>query len=112
MVEGQGMVLIKLGGEIFGTTVSAIIGVVTASDNGALTVTAIGGVLTFAGLLVRQVVKSQDAVWKINAAKDVRIEELEERDHYRSWEFETLRFRYGERQMDPGPYVPRVKAGT
>lgn len=106
------MILAKLGGEIAGATTSAVVGIFAVSDNTALTVTAITAVLGFAGLLVRQVVVAQKAIWQIVSAKDARIAELEETDHYKSWEMEKLRFTYGERILDPGPYIPRKPAGA
>lgn len=112
MIEGSGLLAAKVAIEAVGVVAGTAAGVFAVTDNTAITVTAITAVLGFAGLLVRQVTSAQKYVWQIVEAKDKRIEELEDHDHYMSWEMEKLRFTYGERIIDPGPYMPRTKAGT
>ena len=103
---------VKFLGEIFGATTSAIAGVIAMGESTPLTAGAIVAVLGFAGLLVRQVVQSQQAIWQIVAAKDVEIREAQELNHYLQWELESMRYRHGERQVDPGPYIPRRSPTT
>jgi hypothetical protein len=101
------MVLVKALGDIAGATGSALLGIIAADGNNtAITITAIGAVLGFAGLLVRQVVQAQRAIWLIVRAKDEEIDRQREALHYSDWEKEKLRWSYGERPLDPGPYVP------
>lgn len=97
----------KMGGEILGATVSAVGGILAAGESAAITTSAIVAVLGFAGLLVRQVMTGQRAIWQIVAAKDREIQDEKDANHYLRWEMERLRYLYGERQVDPGPYTPR-----
>lgn len=109
------MLLVKALGEVAGVTGAALAAINGAVDNNtAITVTAIGAVLGFAGLLVRQVVLAQKAIWLIVKAKDEEIAEhkategeLREALRYSEWEKEKLRWTYGERNLDPGPYAPK-----
>jgi len=98
---------VKYLGEIGGAAISAITGVLAVGESTTLTAGAIVAVLGFAGLLVRQVVQSQQAIWQIVAAKDAEKADLQDTIHYLQWELESMRFRHGERQVDPGPFIPR-----
>lgn len=98
---------LKFLGEIAGAAASGIAGIMAVGESTALTASAIVAVLGFAGLLVRQVVLSQRAIWEIVASKDQEKADLQDANHYLQWELESMRFRHGERQMDPGPFVPR-----
>lgn len=94
--------------DVAGATGSAVVGIIAAeTNNTAITVTAIGAVLGFAGLLVNQVIRAQKAIWLIVRAKDDEIAGLRESLHYAEWEQQRLRWSYGERPTDPGPYSPR-----
>lgn len=101
------MLIAKVGGEAIGLTFSAMMGVFAAGESAALTTSAIVAVLGFAGLLVRQVVAGQKAVWEIARAMETRAEAAEEREEFVRWQLEHVRFRHGERPTDPGPFVSR-----
>lgn len=98
---------LKFLGEIGGAAASGIAGIMAVGESTALTASAIVAVLGFAGLLVRQVVLAQRAIWEIVAAKDQEKEAIQDENHYLRWELESMRFRHGERQIDPGPFIPR-----
>lgn len=100
---------VKVLGEILGAAAAATAGIFSAGASEAmpLTVTAIGAVLGFATLLVRSVLSSQRIYVEIVAAKDRELAERDDTIHYLRWEAERLRYRYGEREVDPGPYVAR-----
>lgn len=102
------MIALKLGAEVAGASLSALAGLLAASDGDSiLTGGAIVAVLGFAGLLVRQIVGNQRLYIDIVEGKDREIHERDETIHYLRWEMESLRYRHGERQVDPGPYTPR-----
>lgn len=101
---------VKILSEIVAATGSAVVGILAATDSTVITVTAIGAVLGFAGLLVRQVVVQQKAVWEIVTATKAEAESAKDEAHYAHWELEKLRYSYGERVIDPGPYTPRRDA--
>lgn len=103
------MPLVKVLSEIAGASFSALVGIFAATDNTLITVTAITAVLGFAGLLVRQVVVAQKAIWEIVKAKESEAEAAKDEAHYAHWELERLRYAYGERVIDPGPYSSRGK---
>lgn len=104
------MILVKLGAEVLGAAGSAIVGIVAAGESTTLTASAVVAVLGFAGLLVRQIVNNQKLYIGIVAAKDNEIAERVAEIHYLRWEIESMRYRHGERTIDPGPYVPRARA--
>lgn len=106
------MIVLKLGGEILGVTASALTGLLAVGESTALTSGAIVAVLGFAGLLVRQVTSNQKLYIGIVASKDHDLAERDETIRYLRWELESMRYRHGERQVDPGPYVPRVTLPT
>lgn len=103
---------LKFLGEIGGAAASGIAGIMAVGESTALTASAIVAVLGFAGLLVRQVILAQKAIWEIVAAKDQEKAELQEANHYLQWELESMRYRIGERQVDPGPFIPRRRPST
>lgn len=94
-----------------------LIGVTEATP---LTYGALAATLGFTGLLVRQITTNQKVYVAIVAAKDRELA-MKEWQHRRDrwddaerlsearWEAEKLRYTYGERQLDPGPYVPRPR---
>lgn len=96
------------------TTVSAftgLYGVLKAAVGGVDTNTvAIGSTLavsvTFATFILRMVIKNQAAIWDIVKAKDVEIRQLRYDKEYAEWDREQTRYRTGERQSDPGPFLP------
>lgn len=91
---------VKLLAEIGAATASAVIGILAAADSSVVTGGAVVAVFSFATLLVREVLKQHRTLWEmIDAARDDA--------HYAHWEAERLRFNYGERALDPGPYIPR-----
>lgn len=104
------IVLGKIVADIAAMSIAAWVGIVVAAESTPIAVSAIVAVLGFAGLLVRLVVKAQQAVWDIVEAKNAEIDTLREDLHYSEWEKERLRFTYGERVVDPGPFVPRKAA--
>lgn len=97
----------KMIGEVGATSLSAVTAVLAVGESTPLTYSAIVAVLGFAGLLVRQILQAQKAIWKIVAAKDAELAQRDDALHYVKWELESMRYRVGERQVDPGPYVPR-----
>lgn len=101
------MLAFKFVGEVGGAAGSAITAVLAVGESTPLTYSAIVAVLGFAGLLVRQIIVAQKAIWQIVAAKDVELAQRDDALHYVQWELESMRYRHGERQIDPGPYVPR-----
>ena len=105
MAGGVGTV--KLLGEICGIAGSAVTALVAAGDSVPLTGTAIVAVLGFATLLVRSVLANQHVYVEIVAQKDRELAERDDTIHYLRWENDSIRFRHGEREIDPGPYVPR-----
>lgn len=111
-MESEPMMLAKLGGEAAGVMIAAVGGVLAASaQETAGTYVAISAWVGFAGLLVRHVVRSQQAVWRIVAEKDAEIAGLRDQLHYAEWEQSMLRYSYGERSVNPGPYQPRHRHG-
>lgn len=101
------MIFLKVGVEVLGISASAIAAILAADDSTVITSGAVVAVLGFAGLLVRQIVGNQKLYIGIVASKDRDISERDEIIRYLRWELETMRYRIGERQIDPGPYVPR-----
>jgi hypothetical protein len=101
-------------GASFGATVLA------AGESLPLTYTALGATLVFTAVLVRQVSANQKVYLDTVAGKDYekayadwqhrrdRWEDAERLNEAR-WENEHLRYTYGERTIDPGPYVPRPR---
>ena len=106
------MVVLKMGGDVIGATISALVGILAAGDSTPLTYSAIVAVLGFAGLLVRQLSNTQKLYVGIVEAKDRELHERDDTIHYLRWEMEALRFRHGERALDPGPYIPRRPTGA
>lgn len=105
--------LAKIATEAAAMTASAVAGILGAADsNLAVTVTAITATLGFAGLLVRQVMASQKALWNIIRYKDEELETERDINHVLRWEADKLRYTYNETGIDPGPYRPRRPAQT
>jgi hypothetical protein len=99
--------VMKLLIEITATVGSAITGIFAVGESTPLVVTSIGAVLGFATLLVRSVMANQRVYVDIVAGKDRELAQAFDQIHYLRWEAETLRYRHGERELDPGPYIPR-----
>ena len=102
------MIFVKAGIDITGAAASAILAIFAAGESTPITYSAIVAVLGFAGLLVRQIVNNQKLYIGIVAAKDAEITERVAEIHYLRWEIESMRFRHGERAIDPGLYIPRT----
>lgn len=99
---------VKVLAEIAGAVGSAAAGILGAgAESLPLTGTAIAAVLGFATLLVRSVLSSQRVYVEIVASKDRELAERDDTIHYLRWENESIRFRHGERELDPGPYIAR-----
>lgn len=108
------VILAKMLADLTLGTMSGVISLLAVGESTTITYSAVAAVLVFAGLLVREVVKAQRAVWLIVeakdrqlAAKDAEMDEVLETKRYLRWELEKLRYTYGERTMDPGPYSAR-----
>lgn len=99
--------VVKALAEIGGAVGSAVAGIFAVGESTPLVVTSIGAVLGFATLLVRSVMSNQRVYVDIVAGKDRELAQAFDQIHYLRWENEALRFRYGEREVDPGPYIPR-----
>lgn len=99
--------IVKHLAEVAGAAGSAATGILAAGESTPLVVTSIGAVLGFATLLVRSVMANQRVYVEIVAGKDRELAERDDVIHYLRWENESIRFRHGERELDPGPYVPR-----
>lgn len=84
---------------------SAILGAVGA--DGVAVASVLGIATGFAGLIVRQVIRNQNAIWDIvrSAQADAARERFQK--EYAQWELDKDRFRHGERE-DPGPFVPSI----
>lgn len=93
--------------EAIGAVGASAVGIIAAGESMPITVTAIGAVLGFATLLVRSVTANQRVYVEIVAAKDREIADRDDTIHYLRWENESIRFRHHEREVDPGPYIPR-----
>lgn len=92
---------VKIFAEIAAATLSAIGTIFAAVDGNVVAVGAgVTAVFGLATVLVREVVKQHKTLWElVDAARDDA--------HYAHWELERLRYSYGERVLDPGPYEPR-----
>lgn len=95
-------------------------GITAAIGDAQANTLAIGSTLavsvSFAGVILRMVIKNQSAIWDIVKSKDVellkkdvQIQQLNLEKEYTAWEREQMRFRAGER-TDPGPFVPSPQA--
>lgn len=83
--------------------VAGAVGYVTAAvtdGDAVVTGTVLTAVIGFAGLLIRQMYKSQREVWRI-------VEDEREQRHKVTWERDVAWFRLYPGMPDPGPYVPR-----
>lgn len=97
----------------FGPVYAGITAAVGGADSNTIAIgTTLGVSVTFAGLILRMVVKNQSAIWDIVrskdnelAKKDLVIQQLHLEKEYTAWEREQVRFRAGER-TDPGPFQP------
>lgn len=88
-------------GEIAGAAGSAIGTIIAAGvEAPTMVIAGITAVFGFATLLVRSVLAQQ-------RESNEALELEKDQSHYLRWENDTLRFRFHERELDPGPYVPR-----
>lgn len=112
--------VLKLVGEALGIGGSVAAWVLGATEPAPLTYGALGATLVFTGLLVRQITTNQRVYIAIVAAKDRELAMKDwqhrrdrwddgERINEARWETEKLRYTYGERPIDPGPYMPRPR---
>lgn len=100
---GKALVISSVGG--YGMVHAVILAV---GEDSTLTVgTTLSVIVAFGGLLVRQIVVQQRAVWGIVRAKDRQIRELRDELDEARWEREVARFDAGQRPTDPGPYYRR-----
>lgn len=111
----------KLAAEVVLVAASGLTSLLAAVEGDTLVApTAVVAFIGFTGLLVRQVTGNQKVYVDILAGKDAELaalrkayaQDVADRDdqvHYLRWEVETLRYRHGERLVDPGPFVPRVR---
>lgn len=97
---------------LFGAVYTAIDAVVEPGSNTIAIGTTLGVSVTFAGLILRMVIKNQAAIWDIVRSKDKELAEKNGEIHqlkldkeYAEWEREQARFRAHER-TDPGPFIP------
>lgn len=105
----MGLATISLFGAVY-TGVTAVVG--TDSGNTVAIGTTLGVSVTFAGLILRMVIKDQAAIWDIVRSKDKEIgkkdgeiRQLKLEKEYAQWQTEQARFRANER-TDPGPFQP------
>ena len=107
-MEGKSEV-VALFAKTFAATVATLsTGVLGAIGADGIAVgTVLGIAAGFAGLIVRQVIRNQNAIWDIvrSAQADAARERFQK--EYAQWELDKDRFRHGERE-DPGPFVPSI----
>lgn len=102
---------------LFGAVYAGITAVVSGPEGNTVAIgTTLGVSVTFAGLILRMVIKNQAAIWDIVRSKDeellkkdVQIQQLNLEKEYTAWEREQVRFRAGER-TDPGAFIPSPQA--
>lgn len=125
MITESGVIAAVNAVKMMALTTVSLFGVVYAGITAAIgdaqaNTLAIGSTLavsvSFAGLILRMVIKNQSAIWDIVrskdkelAKKDVQIQQLNLEKEYTAWEREQVRFRAGER-TDPGVFVPSPQA--
>jgi len=108
VVKAMGLATVSFFGAVY-----TAIGAVTESGSNTIAIgTTLGVSVTFAGLILRMVIKDQAAIWDIVkskdnelASKDGEIRQLKLDKEYAEWEREQARFRANER-TDPGPFSP------
>lgn len=113
-VKAMALATISLFGAIY-TAVRAVVGGADTGNTVAIGTT-LGVSVTFAGLILRMVIKNQGAIWDIVRAKDeeitkrdVEIRQLKLEKEYAEWERERARFRANER-TDPGAFLQSPQA--
>jgi hypothetical protein len=97
----------------FGAVYAGVTAVVSGPEGNTIAIgTTLGVSVTFAGLILRMVIKNQGAIWDIVrskdkeiAKKDVEIRQLKLDKEYAQWQTEQARFRAKE-VPDPGPFKP------
>jgi len=105
-VKMMGMATVSAFGPVYAGIVAA-----GGTDGNTVAIgTTLGVSVTFAGLILRMVIKNQGAIWDIVRSKDKElskkdkvIEKLTLKEEYTAWEREQARFRANER-TDPGPF--------
>lgn len=103
LAVGKAGVLATLGA--WGTIRASVLAV---GEDSTLTVgTTLGVIVAFGGLLVRQIVVQQKAVWAIVRSKDSTIAELRAELAETRWEREVARFEAGQRPTHPGDFIRR-----
>lgn len=109
VLKGMSMATISIFSAIY-TGLTAVVG---ADGSNTLAIgTTLGVSVTFAGLILRMVIKNQSAIWDIVRAKEKEVEKKEAEllqarldKEYLEWEREQARFRAKER-TDPGAFKP------
>lgn len=91
---------------LFSGLYTGVVAAVGADSNTIAIGTTLGVSVTFAGLILRMVIKNQSAIWEIVRAKDEEIRQLKLEKEYIEWDREQIRFRAKERMTDPGPFTP------
>lgn len=90
----------------FGVVYAGVTAITGGAEGNMVAIgTTLGVSVTFAGLILRMVIKNQAAIWDIVRSKDDEIRQLKLDKEYVQWEREQARFRANER-TDPGPFVP------
>ena len=108
-VKATSLAVVSLFGAIY-TGIQAVAG---ADGSNTIAIgTTLGVSVTFAGLILRMVVKNQSAIWDIVrakdkelASKDGEIRQIKLEKEYVEWEREQARFRANER-TNPGVFTP------
>ena len=91
---------------LFGAVYAGITAIAGGTEGNTVAIgTTLGVSVTFAGLILRMVIKNQGAIWDIVRSKDEEIYRLKLDKEYVEWEREQARFRANER-TDPGPFIP------
>lgn len=108
VVKAMGMGTVS----VFSGIYAAITAAAGAEGNTVAIGTTLAVSVSFAGLILRMVIKNQAAIWDIVrskdtelAKKDLAIQRLTLKEEYTAWEREQARFRANER-TDPGPFTP------
>lgn len=92
---------------LFSGLYTGVVAVVGADSSNTIAIgTTLGVSVTFAGLILRMVIKNQSAIWEIVRSKDEEIRQLKLEKEYIEWDREQIRFRAKERMTDPGPFTP------
>lgn len=101
------MLLLKIGAEAVAGAISGAVAIFGLTDSTAITSGGLVALFGLGGVFVRQFSKGQRTYLEAYRLKEAEAELAKDETHYTHWEMERLRYSYGERVMDPGPYIPR-----